>query len=110
MAAWARGFGLSADAVDDIVLATHEALANVADHAYPDGGGDAELDAACVEGEIRVVVRDHGKWQSPVSDPGWRGHGLVLIRGLAEHVDVQRADVGTIIAMRWRLPGSLSGT
>jgi serine/threonine-protein kinase RsbW len=105
LAAWARGFGLSADAVDDIVLATHEALANIADHAYPDGSGDAELDAACVEGEIRVVVRDHGQWRPPVTDPGWRGRGLVLIRGLAEHVDVQRADAGTIIAMRWRLPG-----
>jgi serine/threonine-protein kinase RsbW len=106
LAAWARGLGLSADAVDDIVLATHEALANIADHAYPDGAGDAELDAACVDGEIRVVVRDHGRWRPPVTGSGWRGRGLVLIRGLAEHVDVQRADAGTIIAMRWRLPST----
>jgi serine/threonine-protein kinase RsbW len=105
VALWARGFGLSADAVDDIVLATHEALANAADHAYPDGRGDVELDAACVEGEIRVVVRDHGRWRAPPGDPGWRGRGLLLIRGLAERVDVHRADVGTSIAMRWRLPG-----
>jgi anti-sigma regulatory factor (Ser/Thr protein kinase) len=86
------------------VLATHEALANVADHAYPEGGGDAELDAACENGEIRVVVRDHGRWQAPAGDPGWRGRGLVLIQGLAEHVDVQRAAAGTSVAMRWRLP------
>ena len=105
VAAWARRLGLSGDAVDDIVLATHEALANVADHAYPEGGGDAELDAACENGEIRVVVRDHGQWRPTVTDQGWRGRGLVLIRGLAEHVDVQRADAGTIVAMRWRLPG-----
>ena len=105
VARWAGRLGLSADAVDDIVLATHEALANVADHAYPEGGGDAELDAACAEGEVRVVVRDHGRWRPPRRDPGRRGHGLVIIEGLAEHVEVQRAAAGTSVAMRWRLPG-----
>lgn len=104
VARWAGRLGLPAEAVDDIVLATHEALANVADHAYPDGGGDAELDAACVHGEVRVVVRDHGSWRVPPRDPGWRGRGLVLIAGLAEHVDVHCAAAGTSIAMRWRLP------
>ena len=103
VASWAGRLGLSADAVDDIVLATHEALANVADHAYPDGDGDAELDAACVDGEVRIVVRDHGSWRAP-RDPGWRGRGLMLIAGLAEHVDVHRAAAGTCVAMRWSLP------
>jgi serine/threonine-protein kinase RsbW len=106
LARWAGRLGLPAEAVDDIVLATHEALANIADHAYPDGGGDAELDAACVQGEVRVVVRDHGNWRAPPPDPGWRGRGLVLIAGLAEHVDVQCAAAGTSVAMRWRLPGT----
>jgi serine/threonine-protein kinase RsbW len=104
LASWAARLGLSDDAVDDIVLATHEALANVADHAYPDGGGEAELDAACVDGEVQVVVRDHGSWRTPPHDPGWRGRGLVLIAGLAEHVDVHHAPAGTSIAMRWPLP------
>ena len=110
LAGWAGGFGLSPDAVDDIVLATHEALANVADHAYPGGGGDAELDAACENGEIHVVVRDHGRWRAPSNDPGWRGRGLVIIEGLAEHVDVQRAEAGTSVAMRWRLPSRRTGS
>ena len=105
VAAWAGRLGLSGDAVDGIVLATHEALANVADHAYPEGGGDAELDAACVDGEVRVVVRDHGRWQAE-RERGWRGRGLVIIQGLAEHVDVQRAVAGTSVAMRWRLRGA----
>jgi len=104
VATWAGRLGLPDDAIDDIVLATHEALANVADHAYPEGGGDAELHAACVQGEVRVVVRDHGSWQAPSHDRGSRGHGLVLIAGLAEHVDVQRADAGTSVAMHWHLP------
>ena len=104
VAKWASRLGFSADAVDDIVLATHEALSNVADHAYPDGGGDAELDAACEDGEVRVVVRDHGRWRAPPEDPGWRGRGLVLIAGLAEHVDVQHAGAGTSVAMCWPAP------
>jgi serine/threonine-protein kinase RsbW len=109
IAAWAARTGLSADTVDDIVMATHEALANVADHAYPNGAGDAALDAVCTEGEVRVVVRDHGRWQAPASDPGWRGRGLVIINGLADHVDVHRADWGTSVAMRWRLPATGNG-
>jgi serine/threonine-protein kinase RsbW len=102
LAHWAGAFGLSADTVDDMVLATHEALANVADHAYPGGGGDAELEAVCADGEIRVVVSDHGRWQPPAPDPGWRGRGLVIICGLADEVDLQQADAGTSVAMRWR--------
>ncbi len=107
VARWAARLGLSADAVDDIVLATHEALANVADHAYPEGDGEAELDARCVDGEVHVVVRDHGNWQTP-RDSGWRGRGMVIIAGLAERVDVQRAEAGTCIAMRWSLPERLA--
>jgi serine/threonine-protein kinase RsbW len=109
VAAWATALGLAGDTVDDIVLATHEALANVADHAYPDGDGAAELEAACLGGEIRVVVRDTGRWRTPAGDPGWRGRGMLIINGLADHVDVRRADGGTTIAMRWRLPGHAPG-
>jgi serine/threonine-protein kinase RsbW len=108
LAAWATGLGLPGDTVDDIVLATHEALANVADHAYPDGAGTAELEAACTGREVHVVVRDSGRWRTPAADPGWRGRGLVIIRGLAEHVDVHRTEDGTIVAMRWRVPGTSS--
>ena len=104
MAAWGAGLGVAADLVDDIVLATHEALANVADHAYPDGRGDALLDAACVGGTVRILVRDHGAWRAPASDPGWRGRGLVIINGLADQVDVDRTPRGTSVAMLWHLP------
>jgi serine/threonine-protein kinase RsbW len=104
MAGWAAGVGLAADTVDDIVLATHEALANVADHAYPDGRGDAFLYADCHNGTVRVVVRDQGRWRDPTLDAGWRGRGLVIIHGLAEHVDVQRGDAGTRVEMCWQVP------
>lgn len=104
MADWAAAVGLAPETVDDLVLATHEALANVADHAYPDGGGDAFVDAVCRGGEVLVVVRDRGRWRTPAADPGWRGRGLLIIRGLAEQVDVHHGDLGTTVAMRWPLP------
>jgi len=104
-AEWATSAGLAPAVVADLVLATHEALANVADHAYPDGDGEAWLDIECGQGEVVVVVRDRGRWRPPAADPGWRGLGLMIIRGLADQVDVRRG-AGTTVEMRWRLPSS----
>ena len=109
IAEWGAGLGVAADLVDDIVLATHEALANVADHAYPDGSGDALLDAMCTDGMVRIVVQDNGAWRTPATDPGWRGRGLVIINGLADRVDVDRTPAGTCVAMQWRLPWAPGG-
>jgi serine/threonine-protein kinase RsbW len=110
VAEWARGAGAVPETVDDLVLATHEALANVADHAYPDGVGrldgatdafvDAELTA---DGEIVVVVRDRGRWRPPAADPGWRGRGLLIIRGLSDGSEVRHDESGTTVQMRWHV-------
>lgn len=105
-AEWATAAGMDQPTVDDLVLATHEALANVADHAYPDGDGEAWLDIECRRDEIVVVVRDHGRWQPPTPDPGWRGRGLVIIRGLAERVAVHRGEHGTTVEMHWSRPST----
>jgi serine/threonine-protein kinase RsbW len=106
MADWAAAVGLESERVDDLVLATHEALANIADHAYPDGGGEAFVTAFCADGEVLVVVRDRGRWRTPATDPGWRGRGLLLIHGLADEVDVHQGDLGTTVEMRWPLRAS----
>lgn len=110
VAAWAEGVGAPPEMVDDLVLATHEALANVADHAYSDRadldgeGGSALLDAELTTaGEIVVLVRDHGRWRTPAADPGWRGRGLVIIRGLSDDVEIRHDESGTSVQMRWQL-------
>jgi anti-sigma regulatory factor (Ser/Thr protein kinase) len=68
VAAWAEGLGAPPGMVDDLVLATHEALANIADHAYADRAdldgqtGSAFLDAELPRvGEFVVMVRDEGR-------------------------------------------------
>ncbi len=105
VAEWATAQGLPSDDVDDLVLATHEALANVADHAYPEGHPEAWLDARHPTPDTLVVtVRDGGQWRTPPVDPGFRGHGMAIIRGLAERVEVHRYAVGTTVAMYWSLP------
>jgi serine/threonine-protein kinase RsbW len=109
MAMWAEAIGLGADTVDDVVLATHEALANVADHAYPDGSGYAFVDAECQNRTAVVMVRDSGRWKPPSADAGWRGRGLLIIRGLAQHVEVRHGDGGTTVEMQWPLPGRPEG-
>lgn len=105
LARWAAAAGMTPDCVDDVVLATHEALANVLDHAYPDGAGVALLDASCrASDELVVVVRDRGRWRPPPADPGTRGHGMTIINRLAERVAVSHGRTGTTVEMRWRLP------
>jgi anti-sigma regulatory factor (Ser/Thr protein kinase) len=102
VASWAEGHGLDEMLVEDLVLATHEALANVADHAYPDGAGEAWLDVECTADGVDVAVRDHGTWRTPAADTGWRGRGLIIIRGLADEVRVIPDRAGTTVRMRWR--------
>jgi len=104
IAEWASGVGMSQDGVDDLVLATYEALVNVADHAYPDGSGDAWVEAEqFAPGELVVVVSDEGRWRQPPADPGRRGRGMTMISALAEKVAVQRGDSGTTVVMHWRV-------
>jgi serine/threonine-protein kinase RsbW len=105
VAEWAGQLELPEELVEDLVLATHEALANVADHAYPDGSGKAWLDLECVGDVLEVVVRDRGEWRAPPTDTGWRGRGLMIIRRLAGDVRVQHGRGGTTVRMRWRLGG-----
>jgi serine/threonine-protein kinase RsbW len=104
MAEWAASAGMPPDDVDDLVLATYEALANVADHAYPDGPGEAWVEADLAPpDEVVVVVSDRGRWRPPPADPGLRGRGMTLIAALTERVAVQRGDAGTSVVMHWRV-------
>jgi len=99
---WATEAGLPRDEVEDLVLATDEAMANVVDHAYPDGAGSFDLDAVCgLTGQIVITVTDFGRWHAPVMSPeqSLRGRGLQLMKGLAHDVEIETLVTGTRVRM-----------
>lgn len=101
---WARDAGLPADLVDEVTLATYEAMANVVEHAYPDNHiGPVDLHADIDGRAITVTVADQGRWQPPASDSGLRGRGLSLIEGLAGQASIIPSERGTTVRMRWPL-------
>ena len=105
--AWVLSAGVEADRAQDIVLASYEALANVADHAYDGAGsGVVDLDAAVHPDRIEVVISDHGKWRTPVVDPrpvSLRGRGLLLLRASADRADIASGESGTVVTLAWDL-------
>jgi anti-sigma regulatory factor (Ser/Thr protein kinase) len=105
--AWASTLGLPAPDVDGVVMASYEALANAAEHAY--GENDVrvvDLFAAQHDGCVQVVVKDFGMWRPAAADPGFRGRGLLMIRKLAHESDIDRGPGGTTVRMLWRLPAN----
>lgn len=102
------------DVVDDLILATSEALENVVDHAYTgqprpgtitlsaqveDSGGDV---AGSERRGVVIRVADQGRWQPPTADPGHRGRGLSLIAQLSDTHLLTPGEAGTTITLRQR--------
>ncbi len=107
LADWATLAGLPRCDVDDLVLASYEAMANVVDHAYQPGQrGHFRLDARCTADlQILVTVSDYGRWHPLLANPSsHRGRGLPLIYQLAHRVEVRHDQRGTTVQMRWQLP------
>jgi serine/threonine-protein kinase RsbW len=101
---WTARTGLTGDQVDDLVLASHEAITNATEHAYSSGGGVVSLVASrTVDDQVVVVVRDRGRWRPAPADPGLRGRGLMLIKRLADHVMLRHDHDGTTVRMQWRV-------
>ncbi|WP_410606399.1 ATP-binding protein [Amycolatopsis sp. lyj-109] len=105
--AWVLAAGVDDDRAGDIVLASYEALANVADHAYDDAEpGVVDVDAALHLGRLEVVITDHGQWRTPVPDTrpvSLRGRGLLLLRASADQADITSGDTGTVVTLTWDL-------
>ena len=103
-AGWAEGMGMSAEQIELVALASYEALANAAAHAYPHGDGVLEMHAVYRPASSRaeVVVSDYGRWQEPpVERRDLGGRGLLLIESLAEHAEVTTTTAGTSVRMSW---------
>ncbi len=102
---WARTAGLDAATLDDVGLATYEAMANVVDHAYDQPGGLFDVHAYRRDGLVTVTVTDHGRYKPPGGTQSLRGRGLLLIEGVAARFELIPLAVGTRVRMSWPVSG-----
>ena len=101
--AWLENAGVGEDDAMALVHAVGEAVTNAIEHAYPeppaDGVGARVRAVLDDEGRMHVTVADTGRWLPAPDDPGGRGRGLMMMRGLVEHVDVTSGPTGTTVTM-----------
>ena len=106
LAQFAGEIGLPADTTGDVLLATYEALANAAEHAYPseaDGTVDLRVVDHVDDGVLSVSVVDRGSWKPEVDNSrARRGRGVRLMRACSDDVRIETDDEGTRIYMQWK--------
>jgi anti-sigma regulatory factor (Ser/Thr protein kinase)/putative methionine-R-sulfoxide reductase with GAF domain len=99
---WLRARGIDGELLTEATIAVSEACANAVEHAYSPAPASFELEAVVAGGELRVAVRDAGRWRSPRGSH--RGRGLRIVEAAMDHVEVNRRAEGTEVLMRRRLP------
>ena len=95
-------------ALDDVKAAVSEACNNVVVHAYGGDEGPMEVDIRLCQGELEVVVRDHGVGIGPRGDDDdfpARGIGLAVIEALTARAELRGCTAhGLEMAMLFQLP------
>ena len=91
-----------------MLLAVGEALANAIEHGSSDGSAIVRVEATTYDDEIVVSVSDAGQWQPGLEGYfSGRGRGHALMDALADAIDVDSDQHGTILTLRFahrRLP------
>jgi anti-sigma regulatory factor (Ser/Thr protein kinase) len=102
--AFAAAVGASSEELEDIRLASSEAVTNVVVHAYGDGDGRVHVSAALAGDELWVLVGDDGNGLHAGTSCGGLGMGLALIAELCDSFAVvNRSTGGTEVRMRFAL-------
>jgi GAF domain-containing protein/anti-sigma regulatory factor (Ser/Thr protein kinase) len=102
---WLRVNGAAEAELYDITVAAQEACANAIEHAYGPGAASFTVEADHADGEVRIVVRDQGRWRAPRGEH--RGRGLSLMRSLMDDVQVTAGEQGgTEVVLTRRLEGA----
>jgi len=102
---WLAAQDVSAEEAYDIVFASHEAAANIVEHAYGLKDGQIELRCRADEDAVHVTFADRGRWRPPRGEG--RGRGVGLMREVMDEVEIERFDGGsTVHLLRRRSRGS----
>jgi serine/threonine-protein kinase RsbW len=99
---WMQTLDAPALVIDDLALAVYEALANVVEHAYPPEHPHPmmRLLARADHHQMLITVSDHGHWQPPAREPGYRGRGLAMMRCLTTELHLHPSSHGTTVQLR----------
>jgi serine/threonine-protein kinase RsbW len=101
--ACARRAGIPEDRVADVVLAVHELMANAIRH----GAGKGRLRVWRVPGALRCQVDDEGAPAQAPPAGSWpvrQGHGLWVVRQIADQMEVLPGPGGTRAIIAFAVP------
>jgi serine phosphatase RsbU (regulator of sigma subunit)/anti-sigma regulatory factor (Ser/Thr protein kinase) len=103
---WLASQGVQEEDLFGMTLAASEAAGNAIEHAY--GPHEATFTVLCErdDEEVRVIVRDEGRWRE--SHPYGRGRGIGIMRALVDSAELERSEQGTTVTLTKRLPGGRS--
>ncbi len=93
---WLAEQGSSDEVIEEVVLASGEAIANAIEHAG--AGGMIGFRAWCDDERIVLRVTDQGPWRAGEPTPD-RGHGFSIMRALMDDVRVETDDRGTSVEL-----------
>ena len=102
---WLTQAGVEPEQIQDVLIATGEAVANAIEHGHRDSPeGMVSLRAAAISDRLQVTVTDTGVWKAPreIADIS-RGRGLALMRGLMEDFTIHSDETGTTVHMYARI-------
>jgi serine/threonine-protein kinase RsbW len=106
----AQHLPLDESRLGDLLLATYEALANAAEHAYLQSSVHDTMDLhAHYESDPNrfvVTVSDQGQWPQPLeasaeAASSIRGRGIPLMRALADEATIRTNEGGSQIRLSW---------
>jgi anti-sigma regulatory factor (Ser/Thr protein kinase) len=110
--------GLSEDGAADVVLAVHELAANAVRH----GGGAGRLRVHAAPGKLTCHIADDGPGRAVGGGRGragnatavrdWLiqpGHGLWLVRDIADHLSIAASPAGSEVTAVFALPALFGG-
>jgi anti-sigma regulatory factor (Ser/Thr protein kinase) len=100
-----RGFagelGIDPERSEALVVAVGEAMNNAIEHAYLSAPGTIDVRARREGAALVIEVEDHGRWRTTRLEN--RGHGLDLMRMLADSVMVDTTPAGTKVRLTFAL-------
>jgi serine/threonine-protein kinase RsbW len=94
---WLDAANITGDTRNDIVLATHEAVANAMEHALEEG--PVEVRGEIAHDAVTISVSNAGEWRTPDSTES-RGRGLAVIRALVTNVQFDTGQNVSVVMQR----------